>query len=179
MNAHLLPHRPAPIPEAKQSEATSEPVDPVRDRQSPSGYLFRHEAPTAPLLTERRIGQNIDSLRSSPSGQQQGARKRKEPSPFPRHAHRIGSRYGVSDGRMTARAGVETTSTQTTLFLFLFSASFRCPVRETPRARARLVRTQYGHEQNTVMIGKSTDPVSTCIVKRKVVRPRGFEPRTR
>ena len=160
MNAYLLPHRPAPIPDGKQSEATSEPVDPVRDRQSPAGYLFRHMPSRPARYFRTATARNIDSLRPSPRGQQQGAHSAKTLFPFSSCAHRIGSRYGVSDGRMTARARLEPTSNQTALFLFLFSASFRCPVRETPRARARLVRTQYGHEQNAVIVGIIADLIT-------------------
>lgn len=125
-------------PRGNQSEATSKPVDPVRDRQSPVGYLFRH-MPSRPVRHFRTANaRNIDCLRSSPRGQQQGAHSAKTLFLFSSCAHRIGSRYGVSDGRMTARAGIEPTSNQSALFPFPFSASFRCPVRETPRARARL-----------------------------------------
>ena len=93
---------------------------------------------------------NIDSLRPSPRGQQQGVHSAKTLFPISSCAHRIGSRYGVSDGRMTARAGRRPTSNQTALSSFPFSASFRCPVPETIARAGALsdtMRTQAKHSE--------------------------------
>lgn len=126
-----------------------------------TGYMFRHSPPTSGPSKKSRNGQNIDSLRSTPGGKQQGARTPKETFSLSCSAHRIASRWGVAFSASPAGLPSIMDGHKTAFSHLPFPAALQRSVPETLALRIRLVDTVQTCE-NIAGLALSRARISGC-----------------